>query len=423
MIKDAGYGPKLVREYNELNIVRFIKNEGPISRAELAKRYKISKAAVSEIIAHLLQQHYVKEVGIGESTSLGGRRPILLDFNHRAGYVIGIEIKRDHATVALGDLNASICNKEQFRFQPGASLKKIINQINPIIDSFLKKRWVKNAHPIGIGVAIPGLINYSTGKIQESYTLKGWQGFPIKKTFEQRYNIETIVENDVKAMSMGECRFGSGRNVENVIYLWVGDGLSAGIIINGELYRGVSASSGEIGYHQFGYLIKHEDTFESLYHGQEKFSDILSINNLLYSAARQINTFDLKGTSTLSDFFGLVESGNRIALEILNEFAALVGIISINLINTMNPELIILGGQPELASNKLYLDLVKERIRTAELHTPSRIVKVKSAVLNEDAGIYGAIGLILEDIFYKERLNIHKYRRVFGKDVAANRVT
>ena len=125
MLKDAGYGPKLVREYNELNILRFIKNEGPISRASLAKRYKISKAAVSEIISHLLEQNYVHEIGMGDSTSLGGRKPILLEFNPQAGYALGIEIKRDHATVALGDLDAKIYAREVFYFKKGTTLRNV----------------------------------------------------------------------------------------------------------------------------------------------------------------------------------------------------------------------------------------------------------------------------------------------------------
>lgn len=417
MIRDAGYGPKLVREYNELNILRFIKNEGPISRAELAKRYKISKAAVSEIITHLLSQGYVTEIGMGASTSLGGRKPILLEFNPRAGYAIGIEIKRDHARVALADLNASICENEVIEFEAGLALDLVLEKIFVIIDRYREKRWITKAKPIGIGVAIPGLIDYHCGKIKESDSLKGWQGFPIRETIEKKYKIETIIENDVKSLSLGEYRFGNGKNADNLVYLWIGDGLGAGIIINGELYRGVSASAGEIGYYDLGCFIADSDDFKLIYDGQKNFGDLLSEKVLLTGAKRALqNGYEKSMDSnnlSVKELLHQADQGNKLAVELLREYGYLVGIICIILINTLNPELILVGGN-HLSRNKTLLKFIKEKIKYDVLRTPSRAVKVKSALLRSNAGVLGAIALVLEDLFYMERLNLTKYRTVFG---------
>ncbi len=416
MIREAGYGPKLVREFNELNILRFIKNDGPISRAELAKRYKLSKAAVSEIISNLLQLGYIREIGMGSSTKLGGRKPILLEFNPQSGYAIGIEIKRDHARVALSDLNAKIHNVDYFSFKPGASLKDIVKQVYSYIDDFLKIGWVKKARPIGIGIAIPGLVNYKNGKIQESDSLKKWVGFPLKKSFEDRYQIETIVENDVKAISLGEFHFGAGKSVRDMVYLWVGDGVGAGIIIHGELLRGISASAGEVGYYDVGFLVKEKGYCKLLYDGHKNFGDILSENVLLKGAKK-----GLQGSFTgqldekkLSVDYILEEAHNNnpLALELVKEYGFLVGVICINLINTLNPELVVIGGQP-IAYDSLLLKIIKEQVKKDILRTPSRIVKVKKAKLKEDAAIIGAIALVLEDLFYNQKLNISKYREVF----------
>ncbi len=415
MIRDAGYGPKLVREYNELNILRFIKNEGPISRAELAKRYKISKAAVSEITAHLLEQNYIHEIGMGDSTSVGGRKPILLEFNPEAGYAIGVEIKRNHAVIAISNLNARIHKKETIQFPKGRQLNRVLPEIFRIIESFQKKGWAKTSRPIGIGVAIPGLINYNTGSIQETDSLTGWKGFPLRREFENRFGIETIIENDVKTMSLGECRFGNGKNADNIIYLWIGDGLSAGIIINGELYRGVSASSGEIGYYELGYFITNTDSFKYLFNGQKNFSEILSFDSLLQAGKKYLNNACPRINGDVGTIIRCAEEGNNVAREILKEYADLVGIICINLINTINPELILISGHERIMPNKLLLGFIKEKIKADVLRTPTKAVKVKSAVLGENAGVMGAVGLVLEDLFYKERLNIHKYRNIFRK--------
>jgi len=418
MYNNSGYGPKVVREYNELNILRFIKNEGPISRAELAKRYRISKAAVSEIVGHLLQQGYIIETGIGSSTSLGGRKPILISFNPKSGYAIGVEIKRDHATVALTDLNAQINARQIIAFKRGTALELVIEQLCRIIDVFLKKRWIKTATPMGIGVAIPGLIDYKTGQILESDTLKNWQGFPIKDTFEKRVGIETRVENDVKANCLGECRFGNGKNVQNFVYLWIGDGLGAGIIINGELYRGISASAGEIGYYELGCFINNFNDYNLLYNGQSNFGAILSSNVLLDGLKRGVQAkyphLINEEEITIESIFNAARNNCPLALEVVKEYGYLVGIVCINLINTLNPELILIGGYKNLFKQPLLLHYITEKIRLDTLRTPSHAVKIKPAALDDNAGILGAVGLILEDLFYMDRINIPKYRSLFG---------
>lgn len=420
MHNNSGYGPKVVREYNELNILRFIKNEGPISRAELAKRYKISKAAVSEIVVNLMHKGSVVETGIGSSTSLGGRKPILLSFNPKSGYAIGVEIKRDHATVALTDLNAQINARQVIAFKQGTALELVIREIFQVIDVFLKKRWIKSATPFGIGVAIPGLIDYRNGQIQESDTLKNWQGFPIKATFQKRLGIETLIENDVKANCLGECRFGNGKNVQNFVYLWIGDGLGAGIIINGELYRGVSASAGEIGYYELGCFIKNISDYKFLYNGQLNFGGILSKNVLIDGLKRglkakyphRINEDDL----SIENIFKAAQNNCPLSLEIVREYGYLVGIVCVNLINTLNPELILIGGYKNIIKQPLLLHYINEKVRLDTLRTPSHAVKIKAAGLYDNAGILGAIGLVLEDLFYIDRINIVKYRSLFGNE-------
>lgn len=416
MIRDAGYGPKLVREFNELNILRLIKNHGPLSRAELAKRYRISKATVSEIICFLLKQGFISEVGMGDSTSLGGRKPILLEFNPKAGYAIGIEIKRDHTRVALSDLNARIYGAEEIKFARGASLQSVLASIFKIIDNYHEKRWVKKSRPVGIGVAIPGLIDYKRGCIHESDTLKGWLDYPIRDAFEKRYGIQTVIENDVKAISLGEFRFGNGQQVDDIIYLWIGDGIGAGIIINGELYRGVSASAGEVGYYDLGCIIQNTKEFHLLYNNHKNFGDILSTETLINGAVKGIRekyTTHMSGNCINENtIFEHAEKQDPLAVELVREYGILVGILCIHLINTLNPELILLGGLP-INHHKILMPFIQEKINKDVLHTPIDAVRIRDAKLQENAGVLGAIGLLLDDLFFKDRLNVERYRAIF----------
>jgi len=416
MLHQVGFGVKFIKDYNELNVLRFIKNFGPVSRAEIAKKYKISKAAVSDIIARLINQGYVSEIGVGDSTSRGGRKPVLLRFNQMAGFVIGIEVKRSFARIALADMNAQIYEMKIVEYEINCPFENVLDLIFPIIRYFLEIDWVKHAKAIGIGVAIPGLIDYKSGSVQHSDTLKHWQNIPIRDLIEKEFNIKVIVENDVKALTLGECLFGRGKEFSNQVYLWIGDGIGAGIIVNGSLIRGITASAGEVGYDELGFFVKDCSDFPLLYAGQKDFGDILS-NKLLIETAQKCIT-NGNNTSLFADNLNIdtlieaAEHDDPLATSLLNEFGHILGILCINLVNTLNTELLIIGGSL-LSRSDILLKYVKEKVQKDILSAPAQAVKIVSAELKEKGGVLGASGLLLEDLFYHDTLNIIKYRSIF----------
>lgn len=419
MLRKVGYGTKLVRDFNELNILRFIKDFGPLSRAQLSKKYHISKATVSEIIAKLIKNDFVVEIGMGESSKLGGRKPVMLEFNPKAGYALGIEIKRDHARICLTDLNAQVYRRDTIQYPQKSTLSAILERLFPIIKDYMNENWIRLSKPMGIGVCVPGLIDYKNGCILESDSLKDWEGIQIKKLFEDEFGIETFIENDVKAMTFGEFRFGNGKNVKNMVFLWVGDGTSAGIVINGELYRGVTASAGEVGFYEIGYYIKDSAEFRWLYNGHNTFAEILSEKVMVEAADRGIKeefpTTIESGSIDLDTIMKKAMLDDPLALELLKEYAGILGILCINLINTLNPEIMLIGGD-HLAHNTLLMDYIKERVKKDALHTPIMAVRIKNAGLKEASGILGSVGLVLDDIFYSDQLNLERYRKIFGSN-------
>jgi len=210
MIHDVGFGVKFIKDYNELKVLRYIKNNKQVSRAEISKQYKISKAAVSDIVNRLINKGYVTEIGVGSSTKRGGRKPVLLKFSQKSGYVIGVEIKRSFARVALIDLNTKLYEFNTIEYESGCPIENVLNEIFVIMEKYLNIGWVKESKPIGVGVAVPGLIDYEFGCIKVSGTLKKWENVQIKKLIEEKFNIPTIIENDVKARTLSEYLFGAG---------------------------------------------------------------------------------------------------------------------------------------------------------------------------------------------------------------------
>lgn len=419
MIHDLGFGVKFIKDYNELKILRFIKNNKKVSRAEISKQYNISKAAVSDIVNRLIEQGYVSETGVGTSTKRGGRKPVLLNFNQKAGYVIGIEIKRSFARVALIDLNVKVYDFNVLEFEEGYSIESVLHDIFIIIDKYRKLKWVNDSKLIGIGVAVPGLIDYEKGCIKVSDTLKNWVGVPIKNIIEERYETHTVIENDVKARTLSEYHFGAGKKYDNLVNVWIGDGLGAGIIIDGHLIRGITASAGEIGYDELGFFVKDPENFPLLYNNQKDFGDILS-NKLLIQAATNAlnngNTTDLcKERLSLETIVEAAEKNDPLATSLLREFAELLGIICINLVNTLNMELLVISGKLVRKSNVL-IKYIIEKVHKDLLSVPAHAVKIIAAELNERGGVLGSAGLVLEDLFYKNRINVEKYRDVFKQN-------
>lgn len=416
MLQQIGSGVKFIKDFNELNVLRFIKNNAPVSRAEIAKRYHLSKAAVSEIIARLITQGYVSEVGVGHSTKRGGRKPIMLRFNEKAGYVIAVEIKRKHAQVALIDLDANIHKKETIEYPRGTDFEDVVKKIVPVIHKQLTTKWIAKSKGIGIGIGIPGIIDYENGCVKVSDTLHNWEKVPIRSIFKNEFNLEVVVENDVKTMTLGEGLFGQGKEYNNLVNLWIGDGIGAGIIINGSLLRGCTASAGEVGYDELGFFIRDRAEFPLLYKEQKDFGDILS-NKLLLDSARNALENGCKSeltpeSLTLDTLASAAQNGDPLAVQLLREYSNILGILCINLINTLNTELLIISGELVNKSEKL-LEFVRERVHKDILHEPAQAVKVVPGALNDQGIVLGASGLVLEDLFYQENINVVKYREIF----------
>jgi predicted NBD/HSP70 family sugar kinase len=364
-------------------------------------------------------QGYVSETGVGSSTKRGGRKPVLLNFNQKAGYVIGIEIKRSFARVALIDLNTKIYKFEYIEFEKGCSIECVLDDIFVIIEEFRRLKWVVNSKLIGIGIAVPGLIDYESGCIKVSDTLKKWVGVPIRKIIEEKFETHTVVENDVKARTLSEYHFGAGKEHDNLVNLWIGDGIGAGIIINGFLIRGITASAGEIGYDELGFFVRDPDKFPLLYNNQKDFGDILSNRLLIQAAANALNngstTCLCKENLTLESILEAAQKNDPLANNLLKEFGELLGILCINLVNTLNMELLVISGKL-VRKNNILIKYIIEKVRKDLLSAPAHAVKIIGAELNERGGVLGSAALVLEDLFYKDRINVVKYRDVFKQN-------
>lgn len=386
-------------EPNEHRILRLVRDSTTISRTEIARLCNLSKPTVSEVINRFLAGGFLERVGESESTERGGRKRELLRFNPNAGSVVGVDIRRTESVIAVTDLNANILASKTCRYNLYSSSESVLKGIAKAIESLLsgKERFLEKC--VGIGIGLPGVIDHNTGIIKVVGTLRGWGGVNLREYLNRKFDVPVYVDNDVKARTLGEFLFGAGRNTNDQVFLWIGGGIGVGIIINGKLHRGVTESAGEVGYNELRFGSAGKEFFPILYNGQRDYGAILS-NGIIVE--RYLAKSRNHKNVTIESIIASAANGEKLANQLMDEVALLTSIVCINLINTLNPQLLVLGGKlPE--NGTVLLDRVRQKVREDLLSVPAEAVKIVPSQLKKDGVILGAVGLVLYDLFKPAR--------------------
>jgi predicted NBD/HSP70 family sugar kinase len=394
---------QLIKTINETRLLNLIREKGPISRNELSKLTRISKVTVSDIVNRLNLGGYILEIGKGESTKRGGKRPILLKLNANNGFVVGIQILRGSITIALANLETDIHSLEHLSYNIEAPISDVITQIFNSIDALLEKHSVNPEKLISIGIGMPGCIDYNRGVLKYAVTLKEWIDFPISSRFNEKYNVPIIIENDINTITLGELLHGAGRGHSNIACVLINGGIGVGIIIDSKLIRGETSNAGEIGFLEVGNHIADVSRLKNLYHNQKYFGEILSEVNLhtVLEMKLQLDP-EMSGKDTaaysLEELLALGDDGNKFIREVLDEYAYLLAIVYMNLNSLINPSQIILSGQ--IIENSIYLhNKIKQMIRQSMVNNPFEPSSVVVGELGSMAGVKGAISLALQTLF------------------------
>src|SRR5699024_5987567 len=182
---------KLVKQINKSIVFEAIKTKGPISRAQISKETGLNKATVSTMVSELIKASFVDEIGEGKSS--GGRKPVMLYFNQHAGYSIGIDLGVNYILAVLTYLDGNKV-KDRVRKLESTKINKVMDLLNQMIDSFIKKAPESPYGIIGIGIGVPAQIDRK-GTILFAPNLK-WKNVDLKQKIEDRFQIPTVVENE-----------------------------------------------------------------------------------------------------------------------------------------------------------------------------------------------------------------------------------
>jgi glucokinase-like ROK family protein len=388
----------LVKQINKSIVLNTIRKKGNISRAEIAGITGLNKSTVSFLVDELINEGFVKEEGPGESK--GGRKPIILSINNKAGCIIGIDLDVNYILIVLTDLMANVIWEKKIDIKIGENQQTIIERLIELIDEAISNAPETIRGILGIGIGVPGIVDYKKGSILLAPNLK-WENVPLKQIVEDKFKIKVHIDNEANVGAIGEKWFGVGAKYNNLVYVSAGIGIGTGIIINGELYRGTVGLAGEMGHMTID-IYDHQcrcgntGCWEN-YASEKALLEYINTQLLMGKSDEYINKNNFYTLSAI-DIIDYARKGSKIAVEALKEIGRKLGVGVVNIINTFNPELVIIGNTLSLADDLILNEVLKE-VEEKSLVYRYYKVKIKTSKLQFHAGAIGAVSLVISELF------------------------
>lgn len=378
-------GHDMLRLVNRRILLSILSDRQPISRAEIAKISGLNKATISTITGELLKDSCIIEEGSGRTTPIGGKPPTPLRLNAKRFGLFGVDIRADETVLALCDFNNRIVARVSFETGSVAStfLTKVGKEIRKLRlkhDSFIE-------FP-GIGVSLPGLVDNQSGKFLLSVVLP-WRDVPVVNFLEKATNLPVIIDNSARCSALAEIWHGKAQyaHVRNLLYVGVSTGLACGVVIDGGLYRGGNNTAGQFGH------IPIDLNGPDCRCGQRGCWDLYASDKATLKRYGDLRGTNGKRVSTMRKLVELVEGGDAAATEAIRETARYLGIGITGLINGLDPEVVVIGGEITKAWGVIEPIIVEETKRNL-LAPRSHSVAIRPSAFEVRPSLKGALTLI-----------------------------
>ncbi|MED1201816.1 ROK family transcriptional regulator [Heyndrickxia acidicola] len=369
-----------IKTHNQRILLDHIIQHHPISRADLSKMTRLNKATVSSQTASLMEKELIYEIGTGISS--GGRRPVMLEFNKNAGYVIGVDLGVHYILTLLTDLEGNILFHDYVE-----TSNPSIESIKPILIERIEL-IAKMAPPspygiIGIGVGVHGFVNNDELIVLTPHSK--WKDVELKTTLESHFHCPVLIENEANAGAYGEKLFGAIKNCSNCIFVSVGMGIGVGIIMNGELYRGTEGFSGEMGHMTI------DLNGGKCGCGNYGCWELYASEGAFFKKMAALKNLDEMNLEQISK---LIQEHDGEAMEELEKFGYYLGIGLTNIINTFNPEAVVLRSN-FIESNPIVLNSIQNTISARITRYVHQSHQIYLSQLHRNATALGAASFVI----------------------------
>lgn len=391
---------RAMREVNRSIVLDMIRRGGRISRTDLARRSALTKPTVSAIVEDLIASGVVQEVGFGKTVASGGRRARLLQFNESSAAYLGIRFGVHTSTVAVADARGEIRatrDVESIRGKPDILVERVLE----IVDDTLAAADTPRERVQSVGVTLPGLVDSDTGVCVLAPNLQ-WQDYPIRGMVSERLGVPVVVQNVTNAGAVAEGRIGAAKGYRSFVWLYVGSGVGAGIVLDGHLFYGRQGFSGEIGHCQVV-----SDGLQcgcGSYGCLETVASGRALERLAAQAVEKGVETSLSGLEKgieAADVVRAARAGDRFARSLVESAGEYLGKAISYLQNILNPEIVVLGGRLIEAGDDL---LTPARKAAAEHALKAESVQIVPSVLLDRAGLVGAVLIAMDQSVQSYRI-------------------
>ncbi len=375
-------GPSLAGAGSVLHLIR---NGEAVTRAELSRRTGLARSTVAQRVDALLAHQLVYEAG--GSASTGGRPPTVLAFNDGAGVVLVADLGATHSRLAVSDLAATPLAEVAADMDIAEGPEQVLGWVEEQFSALLEEAGKSSADVRGIGLGVPGPVQFSTGQAVNPPIMPGWDGFSIPNWFAGSYDVPVFVDNDVNIMALGE-HWTHWRDTDHLLFVKVGTGIGCGIVADRAIHRGAQGAAGDIGHIRVG---GHDDVICRC--GNTGCLESVAGGRAL---ARRLSEIGLDASNS-RDVVRLARSGDPRAVRMVREAGRSLGEVLAASVNFFNPAVIVIGGD----LGELYEQLlagVREVTFMRSLPLATRDLRSVPSKLGDRAGIVGAAIMVIEDI-------------------------
>lgn len=384
----ANHNIKSFNKHAAVDLIRFA-GKG-ISRSDIAEELGLTRAGVTIIVNDLLESGIILETNSRSTPS--GRPPVVLELNPEYGLVAAIDMGASHLSVAVGDFSARIIQETELPFRIANGPEKCLEEVNKALEEIVKKCGITIKDLSAVGVSVPGPVVTDAGMVMSPPIMPGWDRFPIRDTLEKYWKISVTINNDADLGALGEWAYGAGRGEKNLAFIKVGSGIGAGLIIDKQIYVGSTGSAGEIGHLT---IDKNGPLCTCGNYGcLEAFASGSAIEiqaqKLVESGKRTLLSKSEHTKINVSDVADAARRGDLAAQEIIKRSGTFIGIAIANLINMINPGIVIIGGGVAQVGD-LLTGPIRQEVRERSLPASEHAVRITTAMLGRRSSLIGAL--------------------------------
>lgn len=381
----------------QAKVLKTLRDEGPLSRVELADRLGVSRTTMASEVARLAELGLAE--GVGPAASRGGRRSTLVDLSSEVRFV-GIAIGATAMSVAVTDGRLTVLGQRYVDMDVRLGPEHVLATSLELTRKVLAEQGVDR--PSGVGIGVPGPVDFHGGMPVSPPIMPGWDGYPVRDAIARELGCPALLDNDVNVMALGEQHSGVAKSARNFLFVKIGTGIGCGIVVDGHLYHGVDGCAGDIGHirvEEFGPTCACGNTgcLEAFFGGAALARDAMAAARSQRSPVLAAMLAE-KGELTAVDVASAVAQGDPHAVQMIRDGGHRVGWVLASLVSFFNPDLIVIGGRVARLGHPLLAE-IRGVVYRRSLPLATGNLPVVLSEMGDDAGVVGAAALISEAVF------------------------